>query len=149
MSVLALAFALVAAPVFGQGGSNTTTLNGVVQDKDGNVPGAMVVLTNVATGEKLPPVVTNEAGTYSFPGLAPGTYKVTITMTGFKTSEVDVRLQSGVGSNTITTKLEVGAREEIVTVRGVSDIVRTDTPTVSQTIGADFIRSCRARIAMR
>ena len=140
MSVLALAFALMAAPVFGQGGSNTTTLNGVVQDKDGNVPGAMVVLTNVATGEKLPPVVTNQAGTYSFPGLAPGTYKVTITMTGFKTSEVEVRLQSGVGTNTITTKLEVGAREEVVTVRGVSDIVRTDTPTVSQTIGADFIQ---------
>ena len=139
-TALALVFALIATPVFGQGGSNTTTLNGVVQDKDGNVPGAMVVLTNVATGEKLPPVVTNAAGAYSFPGLAPGTYKVTITMAGFKTSEVDVRLQSGVASNSITTTLEVGAREEVVTVRGVSDIVRTDTPTVSQTIGADFIQ---------
>jgi len=140
IALLALACAVVATPVFAQGGSNSTALNGVVQDKDGNVPGATVVLTNVATGEKLPPVLTNSAGGYSFPGLAPGTYKVTITMTGFKTSEVDVRLQSGVATNSITTKLEVGAREEIVTVRGVSDIVRTDTPTVSQTIGADFIQ---------
>ena len=51
MSVLALAFALVAAPVFGQGGSTSATLNGVVKDKDGNVPGATVVLKNMATGE--------------------------------------------------------------------------------------------------
>src|SRR6187455_2160328 len=95
MPVLALAFALVAAPAFGQGGSTSATLNGVVKDKDGNIPGATVVLKNMATGETLAPVVTNEVGGYSFPGLAPGVYKVTITMPNYKTVETEARLNSG------------------------------------------------------
>ena len=139
-AVLALAFALVASPVFGQGGTTSATLSGVVQDKDGTVPGATVVLLNTATGEKLPPQVTNAAGAYSFPGLAPGAYKVTITLSGYKTVEIDARLLSG-SNNTFTTKLEVGAVTDIMTITGGSDILRTETPTVSQTIGADFMQT--------
>ena len=115
MSVLALAFALVAAPVFGQGGSTSATLSGVVKDKDGNVPGATVVLKNVATGETMAPIVTNEAGGYSFPGLAPGVYKVTITMQNYKTVELEARLNSG-STTTVPTMLELGKREEVVNV---------------------------------
>src|SRR6187401_823723 len=105
-TVLALVLALVAAPAFGQGGTTSATLNGVVSDRDGKVPGATVVLKNVATGETLAPIVTNEAGTYSFPGLAPGTYKVTITMPNYKTAEVEVRLLSG-STSTVPTTLEL------------------------------------------
>jgi len=76
-AVLALVYLLIAVPVFGQGGTTSATLSGVVTDKDGLVPGATVVVTKMATGEKLPPMVTNESGAYSLPGLAPGKYKVT------------------------------------------------------------------------
>src|SRR5262252_8766532 len=90
VSVLAVVCALMAAPVFGQGGTSSATLSGTVVDKDGgNVPGATVVVTKVATGEKLPPQVTNAAGAYSFPGLAPGKYKVNISLQGFKTQEIE------------------------------------------------------------
>ena len=107
VSVLALACALVAAPVFGQGGSSSATLSGVVVDKDGgNVPGATVVVTKTATGEKLSPQVTNASGAYSFPGLAPGKYKVTISLQGFKTQEIETTLNAG-SSNSLNTKLEV------------------------------------------
>lgn len=135
--VLAIALVALAAPVFGQG--TTATLTGTVQDKDGNVPGATVVLTNLGTGEKYPAQITNEAGAYSFPGLAPGTYKVTITMQGFKQVEIETRLASGSTNTLPPTKLEIGARTEIVRVEGSSEILRTDTPTVSQTINSDFI----------
>ena len=60
MTVLALAFVLAAAPAFAQG--NSAALSGTVQDKDGNVPGATVTLTNVATGETFPAQVTNASG---------------------------------------------------------------------------------------
>ena len=115
MSVLALAFALIAVPVFGQGGSTSATLTGVVKDKDGAVPGATVVIKNMATGAELAPVVTNESGTYSFPGLAPGVYKVTITMQNYKTVELEARLNSG-STTTVPTMLELGRREEVVNV---------------------------------
>src|SRR4029453_8172094 len=96
MTVLAVALALVAAPAFGQGGTTSATLSGVVVDKDGgSVPGATIVVTRVATGEKLPTQVTNASGTYSFPGLAPGKYKVTISLQGFKTQEIETTLNAG------------------------------------------------------
>ena len=141
MTVLALAFALVAAPVFGQGGTNSATLNGVVQDKDGNVPGATVVVTNVATGEKLPPRGDERRWRVLVPGI--GARHV-------QGDDHDDRLQDGrvsmSGCSLVSTQQlsrpssKSARREEDRHVRGVSDIVRTDTPTVSQTIGADFIQ---------
>ena len=136
----ALLFALWATPAAAQGGSNTATLSGVVTDKDGGViPGATVTVKNVATGETQSKV-TNEAGAYSFPGMNVGSYKVTITLTGFKTADIDTRLTAG-SSNTITTKLEVGAISEVVNVTAGTDLIRTDTPTVTSVVNADFIQT--------
>ena len=137
MTALTLALMLAAAPVFAQ--STSAALSGSVTDKDGNVPGATVTVKNINTGETYPAQVTGASGQYSFPGLAPGTYKVTITMTGFKTVEIETRLASGSSNTLPPTKLEVGQRTEIVNVAGSSELVRTDTPTVSQTINSDFI----------
>lgn len=140
-TVFALLCILVSASSsFAQGGSTTATLQGVVTDKDGPVPGATVLVVDVSTGVKLPVVVTNADGAYSFPGLTPGKYKVTISMQGFKTAEVDVTVNSA-SVNSLTTKLEVGKKEEIVNVTASSDLVRTDTPTVSMTVNADFIQT--------
>ena len=141
MTALVLAFALVAAPVFGQGGASTATLSGVVTDKDGGlVPGATVVVTKLATGEKMAPQVTNAAGAYSFPGLSSGKYKVTISLQGFKTAEVEAQLSGG-SSNSISTKLEVGQVSEVVNVTAGTELVRTDTPTITQTVNANFIQT--------
>ena len=137
---VALVLAFWATPAAAQGGSNTATLSGVVTDKDGGViPGATVTVKNVATGESQSKV-TNEAGAYSFPGLSVGAYKVTITLTGFKTADIDTRLTAG-SSNTITTKLEVGAISEVVNVTAGTDLVRTNTPTVTSVVNADFIQT--------
>ena len=73
------------------------------------------MVTKVATGEKLPTQVTNASGAYSFPGLAPGTYKVTISLQGFKTAEIDATLTAG-SNNQLSTKLEVGEVTEVVNV---------------------------------
>jgi hypothetical protein len=139
MTACALALLLIAAPVAAQ--VTSATLSGSVQDKDGNVPGATVVVKNVSTGETLPTQTTNANGQYSFPGLAPGTYTVTITMTGFKTVQIQTRLAGGSTNTLPPTKLEVGQRTEIVNVAGSSELIRTDTPTVSQTINSDFIQT--------
>src|SRR3954463_14995228 len=115
IAALALVFAFVAAPVFAQGGSSSATLNGVVKDKDGTVPGATVVLKKVATGETIGPIVTNEKGQYSFPGLAPGKYTVTISMNNYKTVEITTELSAG-NTQSLNTTLELGKREEVVYV---------------------------------
>jgi len=116
------------------------TLNGVVKDKDGLVPGATVEVRNKATGERMTPVVTNETGNYGISGLPPGVYVVTITMQNYKKVETMLTLSAGI-TTTITTTLEVGRMTDTVTVVGSSDLVRADTPTVSQTVSADFIQT--------
>lgn len=140
MSVLALAFALVAAPAFGQGGTTSATLSGVVtDDQNAVVIGATALLTNKATAEAIGPIVTNDRGAYSFPAVSPGTWILKITMPSFKTHEVEIRLQGGVNS-TQNVKLELGKIEQTVNVVSGSEIARLDTPTVSTTFNADVIQ---------
>jgi hypothetical protein len=139
ISVLSLVCAFLAAPAFAQGGSTATTISGTVKDKDGLVPGATVELVNVATGEKFAPTVTNDQGAYSFPGVVPGKYKVTISMQNYK--KVERTSPSLWHAATINTVLEVGKITDTVTVTASSDLIRADTPTVSQTVNADFIQT--------
>ena len=136
-SVLALALAIVPALALGQG--TTATLSGVVQDKDGKIPGATVVVKDTRTSETLPAKTTNAEGVFSFPGLPAGTYKVTITFPGFKTVEVETRLSGGSTNALPPITLQVGSINEVVNVVGSSELVRTDTPTVTQTINSNFI----------
>src|SRR5262245_41381816 len=106
-TVLALALAIVPALAFGQ--STTSTLTGVVQDKDGKIPGATVVVKDIKTNEKIPAKVTNGEGAFSFPGLPAGTYKVTVTFPGFKTVEIETRLAGGTTNTLPPIVLEVGS----------------------------------------
>src|SRR5215471_20296942 len=65
-------------------GSNTGTVNIRVVDEAGAlVPDAQLELSDRATNEQRT-AVTQQAGTYSFVNLAYGTYKLTVTMSGFQ-----------------------------------------------------------------
>jgi len=91
---LALSLVLVAlacSPAFAQGAS-TSSISGTVVDSGGGViPGATVVVTS-ESGQTFN-VVTNAEGAFTVPALQPGTYKVTVTLQGFKTAVIsDVRI---------------------------------------------------------
>ena len=93
-SCMRIVFAAVATPVFAQGGTQTATLSGVVTDKDGGVIPAPRCGHEPGDRRKTQQC-HNANGGYSFPGLVAGAYKVTISLTGFKTAEIDVRVQTG------------------------------------------------------
>ena len=134
------AIATVATPVgaFGQGGT-TSTLSGIVVDTAGGViPGAEVVARHAATGVATNGV-TNERGAFSFPGLNIGTYTVTVTLQGFKTFVAnDVVLTSG-SPAAVRAVLEVGGITEEVVVSSTSEIIQTQSSTISSTINANQI----------
>src|SRR5262250_3539505 len=73
--------------------SINATVGGTVADPSGAlIPGVTVVATNVGTNIANS-TVTNETGTYNFPALQPGTYKVTAELPGFQTQTfTDVQL---------------------------------------------------------
>jgi hypothetical protein len=99
MTALKTAFAallvlFLATPVLSQ--STNATISGTIQDTTGAlVPGVSLTATNTGTGV-MTSVLTNDSGTYSFPSLLPGSYKLSAELTGFQSQTyTDVRLGNG------------------------------------------------------
>jgi len=142
-SVAFLTLAVVvfsAAAAYAQGGA-TSTLSGTVTDTSGAViPGASVVVKKADTG-LTSEAVTNAEGQFTVPQLASGKYIVTVSLAGFKTATVnDVELNAGVPAG-VTVKLEVGGIEEQVVVQAGSEVVKTQSSTVSTTLSSKQIQS--------
>ena len=98
-------------------GTNLGTIRGTVTDANGAVvTNAAIQVTDQATGISRD-VTTNGEGDYEVPALKPGTYKVTVTASGFKTTNMDA-VVSGSDVVRASLKLEVGAATESVIVVG-------------------------------
>ncbi|MEY4635917.1 MAG: hypothetical protein RJA55_1715 [Acidobacteriota bacterium] len=128
----------VAGLAAAQGGA-TSTISGTVADSGGGVlPGSDVTARHNATSVTVA-TVTNGDGLFSFPSLPPGAYTITVSLPGFKTVVVnDVVLTSAAGAN-VKAVLEVGGLTEQVTVTSSSEIVQTQSSTVSSTINTTQI----------
>ncbi len=119
--------------VFAQG-SVTSTLSGTVVDPSGGViPGASVAAKNNATAA-ITSAVTGADGIFTIPALEPGSYTVTVTLTGFKTVVLhDVRLNAGVPAN-VKAVLQIGELSETVVVEGATEILQTSKTSVATTL---------------
>ena len=128
---LSVLLAVVAAPARAQG---ATSLSGTVVDASGAmIPGAAVVRQEHATGTTLE-AVTDAHGTFNIPAMGAATYTVTVTLSGLKTVVLkNVKFEVGVPA-TVKATLEVGKMEETLMVTGGTEIVQTQTSTVSTTM---------------
>jgi len=96
------------------------TLSGVVKDPTGAViPGAEVIIANVDTGVKRT-VVSDDAGFYNATNVDVGSYTVSVTMPGFKTSTSDATKVDARSNRVVNITLQVGDVSEQVTVEGAS-----------------------------
>src|SRR6188508_1445797 len=144
-SVLRLGLIVLFAAVFASAGSlayaqsSTQTISGTVVDGSGAViPGADIAAKHLGTGV-VSHAVSNSEGQFSLPGMQIGTYTVTVTLQGFKTVVVNnVVLTSGAPASVKAT-MEVGGVSEQVTVSSSSEIVQTQSSTVSTTINTNQI----------
>lgn len=124
---------------FAQGGGATTSLSGIVTDSSGAViPGATVSIKSNATATEYH-ATTTENGTFTVPALHAGSYKVTISLMGFKTAVLnDVRVNAAVPAS-VRVSLEIGTLEETITVASGSEIVQTQTAAVATTFDVNQI----------
>ena len=110
------------------------SITGIVTDNTGAlVPGANVDLTNSATGVKTQ-TTTNGAGLYTFPNLQPGTYQLTFTKTGFKTTSrgsIDVQVASNLR---VDIALAVGTVTETAEVAAETPILQSQDASLGNTI---------------
>ena len=138
LAVVTLGLALSSTTVWAQG-ATSQTLSGTVADSSGAVlPGADIAAKHTGTGV-VTNAVTNGDGVFSIPSLALGTYTVTVTLQGFKTVVIqDVVLTSAAPAN-VKAAMEVGGVTEQVTVASTTEIVQTQSSTVSSTINTTQI----------
>ena len=119
VSIFVLACAEAGAGQGFQGG-----LRGSIRDAGGGVPGAAITLTNEDTNLARA-TFSNAQGEYAFAAVEPGSYRVKVTMAGFKTIE---RSAVRIGTQSflvLDLGLEVGSLQESITVSGQTPLIET------------------------
>ncbi len=139
--ITALMIGLASFSGFAQGGTTSASLSGVVMDTSGGViPGAEVTVKNDATGTEFK-AITTDNGTFSIPSLSPGTYTATITMPSFKVQVVkDITISPMTPAN-IRITLQVGGTNETVTVQANTEVLQSQSATISTTLMTNQIIS--------
>ena len=130
-------FAIV--PVNGQ--SPNGTISGVVIDPSGaTIVGAEILIANDATGVQYPGK-TNGDGFYLVSNLPPGTYRLQVSNTGFKTiikPDIVIHVQDALAINFT---LPIGAASEVVTVHGGAPLINTQDAAVSTVVDRQFVEN--------
>jgi Ca-activated chloride channel family protein len=133
---------LVLAPV-GHARQQATgvVIGGTVTDIGGGViPGATIALkTKDAQPKVLATKITNNEGKFRFENVAPGQYQLITSLQGFKTLSATVRAVAGVSVTNLRVVLEVGQISETVTVMASTELINTQTATVTSTLNTDQI----------
>ena len=134
--VALLAFAaLLPCSAFAQ-----ASLTGVVKDASGAVlPGATVEAASPALIEKVRTAVSDGTGQYRIEDLRPGSYTLTISLTGFSTFKREGIELSGTFTATINAELKVGALAETVTVTGETPVVDVQSASREITLSTDVV----------
>ena len=136
LSVLVLV-CILGVPCFAQ--IDRASLEGTVTDSSGGaISGAKITITAVATGLQ-DERTTNQFGYYRFPGIALGLYTVAVNHDGFKVKKIE-NVEVRVGeTRTLDVTLEVGGREETITVQAQVEPYERSTAESAIVIGTDQI----------
>ncbi len=119
----------------------TTGIRGLVRDPNGAViTNATIKVTDNATGIEQSSVSSSDGG-FLFPNLQSGTYRLTVSATGFQNTVIaSITVESGRTTN-VSVDLEVGAAAETVLVTASSEQLNTTTTEVGGTINNKLVQN--------
>ena len=128
------ALPFVTANLFAQT-STSGTVVGTVTDPSGAVtPNAEVQLLNVETNATAAQR-TNVSGGYVFPNVAPGNYKISVKMTGFRAATVEGLVVQVNRSLSVPVQLEIGRETEVVEVTAaIAAQLQTQDSVIGNTV---------------
>ncbi len=128
---LLLLVILSPAMIFGQ--AVYGSIFGTVTDPSGAaVPGATVTITNIGTNVS-ETTKTNSDGNYNQTRLIPGTYRVKVESTGFKSALVDTVVVNVDKASPVNVQLQAGAVTEEITITAQAPLLKTDRADVATT----------------
>ncbi|HEU0174516.1 MAG TPA: TonB-dependent receptor [Blastocatellia bacterium] len=118
-----------------------SAIEGTVTDPSGGIVSeAQVTLVNVETGVSQT-AKTNSAGSYSFPTLPPGKYKITVSAKGFASVAQENIILGASETRTISLALKVGDVSETITVTSEPAPVQSSEAKVATNISTTEIRN--------
>ena len=138
--VLAVVALLTASGAWGQA-SSVGTLTGTVTDATGAViSGADISAKDEATGATLT-TRSGADGTFTIASMKPGTYTVSVTMSGFKKGEFrNVKIVVGQIYD-LTAKMEVGEVQSTVVIEAGAEVLETASTTIGGTVTGRAIQT--------
>src|SRR5919106_1365922 len=115
----------------------TGSVNGTVTDNTGAVLPGVTVTASSPVMMGVQTTITNESGTYRFPSLPPGTYRVSYQLAGFNGI-----VREGIVVNlgftaTINVQLQLASLQETVTVSGASPLIDVTNSNVQTNFTAE------------
>jgi hypothetical protein len=133
LALLLIILSLVTNSVPGQA-TTTGKLTGTVTDSQGAlVGGAQIVAKNILTQAEFK-AKSNDDGGWTIPSVSNGTYTVTVTAQGFKSTVIqNVSVETGT-TTSVNSALEVGAANETITVTSGGSVIQSESANVSSTI---------------
>ena len=139
-AIAVVIIAILTLPALALAQTSMGGVSGTVKDSTGGVvPGATVRLVSEATGVVVERH-TNESGFFSFVNVRPGTYNLTIELTGFNKAQVtpfSVGVNEAVSRNVT---LQVGAMTETATVVSQSELLQTSSAELGNVVEERVIR---------
>jgi hypothetical protein len=127
------AFLLLSHPVSAQFRAG---IQGTITDASGAaVPGATIVVTNKETGVAQE-TVSGDAGFFRISGLAPGQYRVTVSLPGFKEARAENVVVEAEEMRGLDLALQPGEITEAVTVTAAPTVLRTENAEIAGTMTA-------------
>lgn len=118
----------------------TGQITGNVTDQNGAVvPDATITLTQVETSAKRI-ITTNADGNYSASNLAIGTYRLSVTKTGFKETSVSNVVVNVSNVTRLDVTLQTGAINEVVNVTADNVQIETQSGTVGEVVSGEQVR---------
>jgi hypothetical protein len=139
-SVMYCALFLILLLAFGTGqflfaqGTDLGTIRGLVTDGTGAVvPNAKVVILDLGT-KSTRETKTSAQGEYRVFGLTSGTYQVSVSLAGMRTTQVTGIVLHGSDVVTADAQLKVASASETVDVTAEAPLVNMDNQTISDTI---------------
>jgi hypothetical protein len=117
----------------GQITGNVTDVNGAI------VPGATITVTQVETGAKRT-ITSNNDGNYSIANVDIGTYRLSVSKTGFKETSVSNIVVNVSNTTRQDIVLQAGAVSEVVNITADNVQIETQTGAVGEIVSGEQVR---------